>query len=299
MHRLFARLLSRTTPPPMPAQQRPIAEAMEPRLLYSADLLPAGLDASALSPEAEVRLLEAEPTAEAATGATHAARSEVLFIDQSLPDAEALHDALRQANPSLDVIWLDAQRDGIAQISDALAGRKHIDAIHLITHGADGQLALGNTTVDRTTLSTHASAIAAWGNALSDDADLLLYGCDVAGSPVGQAFLAELAALTGADVAASDDATGAGGDWLLERQVGILDTATLKASSWQGTLALTATGGDIKVNTNDYGDQREVSVAMFNDGGWVAVWTDENTGSIKAKIYNADGSVRASEYRVD
>lgn len=299
MHRLFARLLPRFTPPAMPARQRPEAEAMEPRLLYSADLLPAGLDASALSPEAEVRLLEAEPAAEAATGATHAARSEVLLIDQSLPEAEALRDMLLHANPTLDVIWLDAQRDGIAQISNALAGRTDIGAIHLITHGADGQLALGSTTLDSATLAAHANAIAAWGNALSDDADLLLYGCDVAGSPVGLAFLAELAALTGADVAASDDATGAGGDWTLERQVGILDTATLNASSWQGTLALTEAGGDIDVNTYDSGNQREVSVAMFNDGGWVAVWTDESTDTIKAKIYNADGSIRAHEYRVD
>ncbi|TVT50032.1 MAG: DUF4347 domain-containing protein [Denitromonas halophila] len=299
MHRLVARLLSRATPPPMPARQRPIAEAMEPRLLYSADLLPAGLDANTLSPDAEIRLLETEPATETTAEATVTARSEVLFIDRSLPDGDGLHDTLLRANPTLEVIWLDAQRDGIAQISDALAGRNHIDAIHLITHGADGQLALGNTTVDSTTLSTHASAIAAWGNALSDDADLLLYGCDVAGSPVGQAFLSELAALTGADVAASDDATGAGGNWLLERQVGILDTATLNASSWQGTLALTATGGDIDVNTNDNGNQQEVSVAMFNDGGWVAVWTDESTDTIKAKIYNANGSIRTPEYRVD
>lgn len=299
MHRLFARLLPRFTPPAMPARQRPEAEAMEPRLLYSADLLPAGLDASALSPEAEVRLLEAEPTAETATGATHAARSEMLFIDQSLPDAEALRDMLLHANPTLDVTWLDAQRDGIAQISNALAGRTDIGAIHLITHGADGQLALGSTTLDSATLAAHANAIAAWGNALSDDADLLLYGCDVAGSPVGLAFLAELAALTGADVAASDDATGAGGDWTLERHVGTIERVAISAAPWQGTLGITATGGDIDVNTATNGTQEEAAVAVFDDGGWVVVWADELTDTVRARVFNADGSERKAEFKVN
>ena len=41
------------------------------------------------------------------------------------------------------------------------------------------------------------------------DADLLLYGCDLAASSEGKALIERLASLTGADVAASSDATGA------------------------------------------------------------------------------------------
>ena len=48
-----------------------------------------------------------------------------------------------------------------------------------------------------------------------------------------------MAALTGADVAASDDLTGAaelGGDWELEVSVGTIEVQTLEAHNWMGTL---------------------------------------------------------------
>ena len=54
---------------------------------------------------------------------------------------------------------------------------------------------------------------------LAAGADLLLYGCDVAADALGQQMTGTLAALTGADVAASTDLTGAasrGGNWVLE-----------------------------------------------------------------------------------
>jgi len=58
-----------------------------------------------------------------------------------------------------------------------------------------------------TSLSTH----------LSSGANIYLYGCNVAdGSGEGQRLLDSLAELTGADVFASDDVTGQGGDWVLE-----------------------------------------------------------------------------------
>jgi hypothetical protein len=55
-----------------------------------------------------------------------------------------------------------------------------------------------------------------------------------------------LAALTGADVAASTDTTGAaasGGNWVLERSTGQVDAAPLDipVDAWQGTLASSAT----------------------------------------------------------
>ena len=57
-------------------------------------------------------------------------------------------------------------------------------------------------------LFARAAQIASWGDALSADADVLLYGCDVAASADGPALVGGLAQLTGADVAASDDHRG-------------------------------------------------------------------------------------------
>ncbi|MBF0621207.1 MAG: DUF4347 domain-containing protein [Magnetococcales bacterium] len=47
-----------------------------------------------------------------------------------------------------------------------------------------------------------------WGDALSEDADILFYGCDVAAGDDGTAFVKGLSQLTGADVTASTDTTG-------------------------------------------------------------------------------------------
>ena len=67
------------------------------------------------------------------------------------------------------------------------------------------------------------------GGALTDQGDLLLYGCDVAGGN-GAAFVAALATATEADVAASTDRTGsfaAGRNWVLEAGIGNLETSSM------------------------------------------------------------------------
>jgi len=58
--------------------------------------------------------------------------------------------------------------------------------------------------------------------------EILLYGCNVANGSVGAAFLQRLSQLSGADVAAFYDLTGAhfrGGDWVLERSTGPIEAA--------------------------------------------------------------------------
>ena len=99
------------------------------------------------------------------------------------------------------------------------------DAIHILSHGAQGTLQLGRDTVTQSSLSDAGvqAELATLGQALMADGDLLIYGCSVAAGEAGQAFVANLAAATGADVAASDDATGSvifKGDWNLEIQLG-------------------------------------------------------------------------------
>ncbi len=73
----------------------------------------------------------------------------------------------------------------------------------------------------------------------------MLYGCDVAADATGQSFVQQLAALTGADVAASTDLTGSsalGGIWSLEFATGSIEaTDSLNISLMQpyaGLLAL-------------------------------------------------------------
>ncbi|MGB5440287.1 MAG: DUF4347 domain-containing protein, partial [Gammaproteobacteria bacterium] len=76
-------------------------------------------------------------------------------------------------------------------------------------------------------LQAGASLIEGWGAALSAEADLLIYGCNLAANEAGESLVNDLGRLTGADVAASDDLTGSaalGGDWVLEYQTGQVET---------------------------------------------------------------------------
>ena len=113
--------------------------------------------------------------------------------------------------------------DGIEQISAALSKFHDIDAVHIVSHGTDGAVHLGSTTLTQKTLGFYSPQIAAWGSALTADADLLIYGCDLAATRDGEQLVESLSILSGADVAASQDLTGhadLGGDWHLEFVVG-------------------------------------------------------------------------------
>src|SRR6185369_15465136 len=97
------------------------------------------------------------------------------------------------------------------------------------SHGSDGSITLGSTVLGSSNVASYAEALAQIGAALTPDGDIMLYGCDVAEGTTGQQFIAALAGFTGADVAASTDATGAaalGGDWTLEAATGPIETGS-------------------------------------------------------------------------
>ena len=69
---------------------------------------------------------------------------------------------------------------------------------------------------------------------------LFFYGCELGGDADGEALINYVSDVTGADVAASDDLTGAadkGGDWDLEVNVGTIETQAVTAAAFEGVLA--------------------------------------------------------------
>jgi len=273
-----------------PRRRYPVAERLDPRILYAAETMP--LDS--FTPErlaADVRLVDTNmPSVDMLQTTTT-----MIFIDRSLEDAERLAGELLTQAPAAQLIWLDDARSLIDQVSDALAGHQNVEAIHILTHGRDGQLILGDTVTDLAALEANASRIHDWQNALTQDADILLYGCDVAGGPIGAQFLTRLAALSSADLGASDDITGQGGDWTLEHRIGVLDSQVLQASAWQGRLGLTVTGSNIEVNTTVSNRQTQADITMFDDGGWAVAWDDKRTGGAVFRVFDASGSALSAE----
>ncbi|CAD0227786.1 DUF4347 domain-containing protein [Planktothrix agardhii] len=149
----------------------------------------------------------------------------VVVIDSSVDNYETL---LQGVDPNAEVIILDPNQDGIAQISSILSTQKDIDALHIISHGESGSLQLGTTVINANNLDQYSTQLSQWQASLTENADILLYGCNVASGSLGQSFVTNLSQLTGADIAASNDLTGnaaLGGNWALEVQTGNIETA--------------------------------------------------------------------------
>lgn len=133
--------------------------------------------------------------------------------------------------------------DGLTGITNALANEQELDAIHILSHGSEGSIRVGGDILNENTLSEHAGSIDGWGGALNASGDLLLYGCFTGADQAGVSFVNSLAALTDADVAASNDISGhrsLGGDWELETTSGSIETTVVTAESvseaFSGTL---------------------------------------------------------------
>ncbi|CAB5142623.1 hypothetical protein D3OALGA1CA_3945 [Olavius algarvensis associated proteobacterium Delta 3] len=176
-------------------------------------------------------------------------RRELVFVDAGVDNyRELIGDLLenQDGRASIDVFVLDPVRGGVEQINDLLAEHENLDALHVVSHGSDGSVKLGDTWLDNENLDAYADDIAVWQRSLSEGADLLFYGCDLAGGQEGRELLDALGALTGADVAASVDDTGhvvLGGDWDLEYRTGDIETAVAFSTEvqgrWTGLLAET------------------------------------------------------------
>ena len=216
----------------------PLIETLDPRILYSADLMPVAAAGEPLAGEQQLIDQPAPATTQNA----------LLVIDTRIADYQRLQAAftaqLAAQEQQVDVLLIDDDEDGIARLSAALAERQDLSAVHLVTHGAAGAIQLGSSSLDSNALLARAPEIAAWGSALSADGDILIYGCEVAEGSAGRQFIDQLAALTGADVAGSENLTGEaaqGGDWLLEYRHGTVEAVVAFSAyglpGWQGVLA--------------------------------------------------------------
>jgi hypothetical protein len=163
-----------------------------------------------------------------------AMRQEILFVSSSVREYQQLLDGI---SPNVEVIVLDATRDGVEQMAEILAGRTGIDAIHIISHGSQAELALGTAHLTLESMNgAYADELAVIGQSLSEKADLLIYGCDFGQGEQGAEAAMRLGQLTGADVAASTDDTGhatLGGDWKLEYQTGQIETDVAVSAAFQ------------------------------------------------------------------
>ena len=148
---------------------------------------------------------------------------------------------LSQFDNNVEVVLIDSTGDGVEQIASVLSDRADIDAIHIISHGRSGTLDLGSTKLTEASIAgKHADEMTVIRDALSQNGDILIYGCNFGQYSRGTNAVEALATATGADVAASNDLTGAqalSGDWDLEVKAGSVETDAIAAAAFAGVLA--------------------------------------------------------------
>ncbi|MEH1938900.1 MAG: Calx-beta domain-containing protein [Nostoc sp.] len=213
------------------------------------------------------------------------ASKNIVFIDTAVIDYQCLVAGIALGS---EVVILDPNKDGLTQINEFLAGCKSnsVQSVHIVSHGSEGSLQLGSTYLSLTNLNNYANQLRNWASVLTDKADILLYGCDVA-SGSGNKFVQFLSRITGADVAASTDKTGSaalGGDWDLEVKTGKIEASLAfkpeVIQAYQSILPASFTG----TYSQSFSTLASsgTSISWANDStilGWYATRTNYNVGS--------------------
>lgn len=228
--------------------------ALEQRFMFDAAGAATGAEAAQdAAAEAEAESAHAESSTDtddqaSASGATgdvgsgeiaSSERREIFVVDKGVSGWEALQSAVPEG---AEIVLIDPSGDGLAQLASYLDGQQDIDAIHILSHGGAAQITLGSLTLDTDTALARQGELDIIGKALSVDGDILLYGCATGDGDRGDGFINTLATLTGADVAASTDTTGAvtqGGNWVLETvsSQGAIETQAFSTADFQGALS--------------------------------------------------------------
>ncbi len=206
---------------------------------------------------------------------------QIVFIDSTVEDIETL---INSFDNNTDVHVIQSDQDGFVTMQNILSSQENIDAVHVIGHGSVGQIAFGTAVLNSDTLNTYENILQEIGNSLSENGDILFYGCNVAADQSGEILIKQIADITDADVAASDDVTGKGGDWDLEKHTGIIETKNITVADYD--YALDAYGVD-SINSS--------VVAIHDATNYEARWTGDSTNRDGQQDPSSDRFVLSQE----
>jgi hypothetical protein len=129
----------------------------------------------------------------------------VVLISNALPELSMLSKA---AADHAQVLIFDSAKDNLDTINVRLhdmvasSGQK-IDHLAVLDHAKAGEWRIGTDRFNLFSLPSRRASFEALGNLLSDAGQIQLYGCSLAGDPMGQALVDRMALYTHADVFAS------------------------------------------------------------------------------------------------
>ncbi|HEY9643887.1 MAG TPA: DUF4347 domain-containing protein, partial [Coleofasciculaceae cyanobacterium] len=173
-----------------------------------------------------------------------------------------------------NVSVLQADQDGITQITALLQTYPAIHSLHVIAHGTPGKLNLGNAQLSLETLDRHAWDIQTWLASSPAVPQILLYGCNVAAGDAGTEFLKQLQLLTGATIHASTAKVGSpslGGSWNLNVTLGSSHPVLALTAATQATYHGVFVPENLLANPGaETGDMSGWTIINGGGSGWMA-----------------------------
>ncbi|MGB7325280.1 MAG: carbohydrate-binding domain-containing protein [Rubripirellula sp.] len=223
---------------------------------------------------------------------SQAPATQIVFVDPSIDDISQLADGLSADH---ELVLLQADQDGLDQITQVLSHRNNVASIHIVAHGRAGQIQLGNQLVDSEVIQQRQASLRGWSRSLTDTADILIYGCETGADEIGLNLIDRIAKLTGADVAASTDKTGSeslDGNWVLERSVG-----EIEAGLAFNSLARENYVAVMPITIRAQGSTGEENMSLQIDGTTVATFESIGT-QLQDFTYQTTANARSSQIRV-
>ncbi|MEM8642813.1 MAG: CHAT domain-containing protein [Cyanobacteria bacterium P01_G01_bin.54] len=227
-----------------------------------------------------------------------------VFIDARADHSE---DLLFGAEAGTVSQIIERDEDGIEVVSEQLSiiseSVGDLESVAIIAEGNEGNFWLGNQWIRGENIADYATQLQTWDEALTASADILLYSCFTALGATGESLVQSIANLTGADVAASVDATGSAnysGNWDLEYSSlsGSIEAGnpftrqTLNA--WDGKLATRTVTDFADSGANTLRGQIAVAnpgdLVMFASAGTVTLTTGEISWSTDNLTIDGNGS---------
>lgn len=192
----------------------------------------------------------------------------IVLVDERVESLQALLDEL--AFRGVVAYTVAAADNGFRKMADTLALGTQVRSVHVFAFQAQDKWSLGTSVLQ----AGMVGELAAIKNTLAAQADLVLYGSELAQGAAGSALMKELATTTGANVAAWTDVAGGipvEGGWLLEAATGSLEATPLVTTAKPLT-AHAFEGGD-------FNPERSALLARFA----MNVYGEDQSGQISAQ----------------
>ena len=160
---------------------------------------------------------------------------DLYFIDYNVADSDQIISDIFAENSDAVIVEL-GEGEGIDSMTDIINQYSGINSVHIVSNGNSGQILLGNNIITADNAADYQETFSDWNDNLSDDADILFYGSDIAKEAQGQDVLDLITDWTSVNIDATDISYSDFDNWTLEYANGFIDTESITLENYNDNL---------------------------------------------------------------